>query len=458
MARAVRTGHAGTVEHQRDRLINQPHIHEQLVERPVQKRRVHRDNRVQAAERHTGGGSDSVLLRNTDIEETVRELLRKRLQAGRPRHRRGDGHDIVALVAGAQQLLGEHRRPSRFRRGERLPCHRVDDTRGVHLIRHIVHGRGEPVALFSDHVHDQRPLIALGVFESVEQAFNVVAFNRADVLHPQLREHLGGQHLVLHAFFERVQCVERALAHPSHGLQRLLAGLHHFVVRRLHSKRRKLVAKLCQVVGEPADGRRVGPAVVVDHDDNVAVGRRNVVQRLPAHAAGQRTVSYNGNDVGVIAALQRLCLGKAVRVGQRRARVRGLGPIVLRLRTRRVSGKPALFTQRVKLPAASGKDLVHVRLVGGVPNNRVVRRIEDVVQCNGHLHHTQVGAEVPAGGGDLLDQHLADLIRQTFKLRRRKLADIRWRRNVLEQCHSPVVLLRHIGRAREWAQLPFRSR
>ena len=54
--------------------------------------------------------------------------------------------------------------------------------------------------------------------------------------------------------------------------------------------------------------------------------------------------------------------------------------------------------------------------MAGVEDDRVVRGIEHPVQAQRELHHTEVRAEVPAGGSNLMDQELADLHREFCQL------------------------------------------
>ena len=138
------------------------------------------------------------------------------------------------------------------------------------------------------------------------------------------------------------------------------------------------------------------------------LGGGDVVQRLPAHAAGERAVADDRDDVALLAA-QRERLGQAVGVGQRGRGVAVLDEVVLALGLARVAGEAAALAQQVEAVLAAGDDLVHVRLVAGVEQEPVLGRVEDPVQREGELDHAQVGAEVPAGAGDLRDQEVADL-------------------------------------------------
>ena len=190
-----------------------------------------------------------------------------------------------------------------------------------------------------------------------------------------------------------------------HAPDRAAAPLQQLLVAGLQPQRRK-------VIGEPADGRRVAATVVVDHDHDRAACRGDVVQRLPAHAAGERAVTDDGDNVAVAVPGQLEGLGQPVGIGQRRAGVAGLHPVVLALRARRIARKAVLLAQGVELVAATGQHLVHVGLVAGVEDDRIVRRVEHPVQCERELDHAEVGAEMPTGCSDLVDQELSDLIGQ----------------------------------------------
>ncbi len=66
---------------------------------------------------------------------------------------------------------------------------------------------------------------------------------------------------------------------------------------------------------------------------------------------------------------------------------------------------------------ATRQHLVHIGLVPGVEDDRIVRRVEHPMQSKGELDHTEVGAEVPAGCSDLVNQEFADFLRQVAHLR-----------------------------------------
>ena len=62
--------------------------------------------------------------------------------------------------------------------------------------------------------------------------------------------------------------------------------------------------------------------------------------------------------------------------------------------------------------------------MAGVEDDRVVRRVEHAVQRERELHHAEVGAEMPAGCSDLVDQEFADFLCQIAQLRLRQVLQI----------------------------------
>ena len=99
--------------HERDRQLVQRHIHQHLVEGPVEERRVDAHHRVQATHRQPRRGGDRVLLGDPDVEHAVGELGGETVQAGRVQHRRGQRHHVGALAADGDQLVRQHPSPGR---------------------------------------------------------------------------------------------------------------------------------------------------------------------------------------------------------------------------------------------------------------------------------------------------------------------------------------------------------
>jgi hypothetical protein len=107
--------------------------------------------------------------------------------------------------------------------------------------------------------------------------------------------------------------------------------------------------------------------------------------------------------------------------------VRVLDDVVLAFRLAGVAGEAAPLAEKIEAGLPSRDHLVHVRLVAGVEEEPVARRVEDAVQGEGQLDDAQVRAEVAARAGDLGDEEVADLGREQDELLRGHPADVLWR-------------------------------
>ena len=287
------------------------------------------------------------------------------VQPGGIEHRGGDRDHPLVDAAEAEQFLGEHVGPGlSAHRAQRGAGRRVDLADRVEAILLVVLGGLEAVALAGQAVHQHRAAELLGLVQRPLHRGDVVAVDRADVLHAQIREHaLRGEH-VLQADLDPVQQVVRGAADQRRAADIALDHVEDLLVLRVG-------AQPGQVLGQAADRRGVGAAVVVDQDDQRQVGAAgDVVQRLPGHAAGQRAVADEG-DHGAGSALLANGLGQAVGVGQRGRRVRVLHPVVLGLGSARIPRQAVSLPQRAEPVLSPGQDLVHVALVAGVEDDRI---------------------------------------------------------------------------------------
>jgi len=89
--------------------------------------------------------------------------------------------------------------------------------------------------------------------------------------------------------------------------------------------------------------------------------------------------------------------------------VRVLDEIVGALRTGGIAGEPIGLTQRGEELSPARDHLVHIGLVPGVPDERIVRGAEDPVQRQGQFDDAEIGAQMAAGRTDTGDQLLPDL-------------------------------------------------
>ena len=160
----------------------------------------------------------------------------------------------------------------------------------------------------------------------------------------------------------------------------------------------------------------------------------DLVERLVRHATRQRAVAdhrhHEPSD-----AFAKPGLGDAERVAQRRRSVAVLDEVVLGLVARRVARQSPRLAQAAELRGPSGDELVHVRLVTRVPDDRVPGAVEDAMQRKGQLDDAEVGRQVTAGARGLLDQERAHLARELCQLRLVERLEVRGRVDRLEDSH-----------------------
>jgi hypothetical protein len=103
-------------------------------------------------------------------------------------------------------------------------------------------------------------------------------------------------------------------------------------------------------------------------------------------------------------------------VADRGGGVAGAHDVVLGLEARAERGQAAVLADRVQLVAPAREDLVRVGLVADVPQDLVLRRVDQRVDRDRDLARAEVGAEVPADLADRVDQQLPHLLGDRLQL------------------------------------------
>ena len=402
MRAAVVADDARAIEREHDREVLHRDVMEDLVVRALQERRVDRDDRHDALRREAAGHRHRVLFGDADVDQPPGELPEERLQAGAARHRRGDRDGALVVPEDLAHCVREDRgvlRRARLRRacrGDAVPLHVV------------VLGGPVAVAFLRVEMHEDRPVAEVArLLEQMLHGEEVVAVDRSEVREAELLEEQVRDQEGLHR-------VEDAAARfldevrPGHMVEDVAHDVLRLAVRRRRADR-------LEHARNRADIRRDAHAVVVQHDDDAAAVVADVVQPLEREARGERAVADDGDDVEVLT-LEVARDGHAVRCGDARAGVTRAEDVVLRLAAREEAADAAELPQRVEALAAPGEDLVHVRLMAGVPDELVARRIEDAVQRDGELDRPEAGRDVTARLLDGLDGELADLAAELEQL------------------------------------------
>ena len=219
-------------------------------------------------------------------------------------------------------VAGGHRR--------RRAGDRVEDGGVVEALLVVVLGRLVAPALLGEDV-DEDGLVELGrPAQGVLEQRDVVAVDGADVAHAQgLEEAAGAQDLPgrgPHA----LQAELEVLADAGHAPQHPLDAVPALDVGRVQPQPG-------EAGGQPGDRGGVGPAVVVEDDQDPPAAVAEVVERLVGHAAGHGAVADHGHHPAVGLVLEVHGHGQAVGVAQDGGGVAVLDPVVGRLGPRRVA-------------------------------------------------------------------------------------------------------------------------
>ncbi len=113
------------------------------------------------------------------------------------------------------------------------------------------------------------------------------------------------------------------------------------------------------------------------------------------------------------------------------------------------TGEAAALAQAQHAVAPAGENFVRIRLVAHIPDQPVMWRVEDVMECQGQFDHAQTGAEMTAGNGDGADGFVAQFRRQLCQLVLRQSAQVlgtvdkiqNRRCTVFCQCPNPSLAL-----------------
>lgn len=96
--------------------------------------------------------------------------------------------------------------------------------------------------------------------------------------------------------------------------------------------------------------------------------------------------------------------------------------------------------QRFKLIAATGQDLVRIRLVPDIKDNFVPRTVKHLMQCQRKLDNSEIGSEMTTGAGNRLNHQFSDFFRQRRQLIKVQLVKVLGRTKVFQitsQAKSP---------------------
>ena len=156
----------------------------------LQERRVNRAHGVETHRREPAGEEHAMFLRDADVVIAVGQGLFEDLESGAAGHCRRNANDRVILAAQPHHGLPKHILP--VWRGARLgrrarPGLHVVGTGAVEFLG-MLESDVVALALFGEHMEHNRLLAGLGVFEDVDQEWDIMAVNRPHVTQAHLLE------------------------------------------------------------------------------------------------------------------------------------------------------------------------------------------------------------------------------------------------------------------------------
>ena len=374
-----------------------------------------------------------VLLGNADVEGAGRVRLCELVHAGARRHGGGDGADPIIGVRQLRQCLAEHVLIGRGA-GRALALLAGDDVElgnAVILVGGVFGGR-VALALLGHDMDQYRTFRGVAhVLEHGEQVVEIVPVDRAYVIEAQFLEQGPTSYEAAGEFLGLAEGAVHPAAHLLDDPGGEAADAEIFAGGD-HTR---------QIGRKPANGRCDRHVVVVEDDDQAIARLSRIVHRLIGHASAHRAIANHGNSAPGLA-LQLVGDSKAQRRGDRGRGVRCAEGIVFALRTLGEARQAPALTHGADAVTPTGDDFVRIALVPNVPNQLVLRRVEDVVNRDGQLHHAEARSKVSARGADSVDHFGAQFVGELAKLAGLEAAQVVGTANLIEQrrvrrlCHN----------------------
>ena len=155
--------------------------------------------------------------------------------------------------------------------------------------------------------------------------------------------------------------------------------------------------------------------------------RPGVVHRLIGHARRHRAVADHRDDI-VVAARQ-IARHRHAEAGRNRGRgMGGAERVVFAFRALGEARQAAALAQGPDAVAPAGQDLVRIGLMADIPDDPVLRRVEDIMQRDGQFDDAEARAEMAAGDRNRVNggapKVLGDGAQSRFPAARRRSAGI----------------------------------
>ncbi len=194
---------------------------------------------------------------------------------------------------------------------------------------------------------DNRSAVVLCLAKRSLHVLKVVTVYRTDVLDVEIREDSGCRVAHQDSLSGSVNAIEDNLAQSTHLVEHALRERVALLVPGFGSN---CVERLRQ----STDGWGIRTTIVIHNDHKVAVVViSDVVQSLPGHTSGKRTVTDYGNNVSVLVSSCLECPRDSICPGQRTRGVRGLNNVMLGFRALWVTSDAILLPKTRQVPTSS---------------------------------------------------------------------------------------------------------
>ena len=424
MGRAIGADQTGAVDRKADRQPLDGDIVHHLVVAALQEGRIDRAERLVAFRRHAGGEGHGMLFCDADIEGPLREGLAEEIQARPVGHGRRDCDDPLVVPRFLDKAFGKHACVAR-RIGLGLGLLAGDDVElgnAVILVSRVLRRR-VALALAGDDVDQHRALMGVAhILQHGQQMVEIMAVDRADIVEAELLEHRPAGPEAPGVFLGPCGLL---LEVTRQHLGQLLCGIAQGEVGPPGDETR-------QIGTHRADRRGDGHVVVVENDDQARVLGTRIVHRLVGHAGGHGAVADHRDDV-VVAPLEIPRDGHAEPRGNRRRGVRSAEGVVFALGALGEAGQTAALAQGADAVPPTRQNLVRIALMADIPDQPVVRRVEDVMDRRRQLDHAEPCPEVSARHRDGVDHFRPQLVCKLAQVALRKLAKVARRTDGVEQ-------------------------
>ena len=233
------------------------------------------------------------------------------------------------------------------------------------------------------------------VSQREDELRQVVAIDGTDVVPTQLFKERARRDHTLHVFFGAFDEIPGGL----HLLQHALAAFTHGDVGFAGPHLGEIAGQSTRVVTD-------GHLVVVEDHQHIGAHIAGMRQCFKGHTAGNRAIADHGHDPPALL-FARGGEGHAHGGGDAGRGMPHAKGVVLALAALGEAREPSRLTHGVHAPHTPGQYFVRVGLMTDIPDQAVVRGVEDMVQGDRQFHHAEPGAEVPAGAAHAVQEILA---------------------------------------------------